>query len=56
MKKAIVSIVMGCALIVSAGAYAAGDMSNMDMSGGAKQSTDAKKQHVARRNQEGRYR
>ncbi|ALV61587.1 RND transporter [Burkholderia multivorans] len=42
MKKAIVSIVMGCALIVSAGAYAAGDMSNMDMSGGAKQSTDAK--------------
>lgn len=42
MKKALVSIAMGCALVVSAGAYAAGDMSNMDMSGGAKQSEDAK--------------
>ncbi|HDR8968100.1 copper-binding protein [Burkholderia diffusa] len=42
MKRALVSIAMGCALVVSAGAYAAGDMSNMDMSGGAKQSTDAK--------------
>ncbi|HDR8911274.1 TPA: copper-binding protein [Burkholderia multivorans] len=42
MKKALVSIAMGWALVVSAGAYAAGDMSNMDMSGGAKQSADAK--------------
>ena len=41
MKKAFVSIAMGCALAVSAGAYAAGEMSNMDMSGGAKQSADA---------------
>ena len=41
MKKALVSIATGYALVLSAGAYAAGDMSNMDMSGGAEQSADA---------------
>ncbi|MGN6316514.1 copper-binding protein [Trinickia sp.] len=42
MKKALFSIAMGGALAFSASAYAAGDMSSMDMSGGAKQSADAK--------------
>ncbi|KWF26724.1 RND transporter [Burkholderia diffusa] len=42
MKKALFSIATGCALAFSASTYAAGDMSNMDMSGGAKQSADAK--------------
>ena len=41
MKHALVSIAMGCALAFSAASYAAGDMGNMDMSGGAKQSADA---------------
>ncbi|MBS2132210.1 copper-binding protein (plasmid) [Burkholderia thailandensis] len=42
MKKALVSIMTGCALVFSAASYAAGDMGNMDMSGGAKQSADSK--------------
>ncbi len=42
MKRTFVSIAMGCALAFSAASYAAGDMSNMDMSGGTKQSADAK--------------
>lgn len=42
MKKTGIWIAMGCALAFSAGAYAAGDMSNMEMSGGATQSADAK--------------
>jgi Cu/Ag efflux protein CusF len=42
MKKALVSIATGCALAFSAASYAAGDMGNMDMSGAAKQSADAK--------------
>lgn len=42
MKKALFSIAIGCALAFSASTYAAGDMGNMDMSGGTKQSTDAK--------------
>ncbi|CAN7271474.1 copper-binding protein [Trinickia sp. LjRoot230] len=41
MKKALFSIAMGCVMAFSASTYAAGDMSNMDMSGGAKQSADA---------------
>ncbi|SMF99591.1 copper-binding protein [Burkholderia singularis] len=41
MKKALFSIAMGCALAFSASTYAAGDMSNMNMSGDAKQSADA---------------
>ncbi|BCZ81723.1 hypothetical protein PTKU64_53980 [Paraburkholderia terrae] len=42
MKNAIVSIVMGCAVAVSATAYAAGDMGNMNVASGAQQGTDAK--------------
>lgn len=42
MKKAFASIAMGCVLVASAGAYAAGDMSSMDMNGSAKQGADAK--------------
>lgn len=43
MKKALVSIAIGCALVFSAAAsYAAGEMSHMDMSGDAKQSADVK--------------
>jgi len=42
MKKALVSIAMGCAVAFSAASYAAGDMGNMDMSNGAKQSADAR--------------
>ncbi|KWE47676.1 RND transporter [Burkholderia ubonensis] len=41
MKKALVSIAMGCALAFSAASHAAGEMGNMDMSGGAKQSAEA---------------
>ncbi|KVP38008.1 copper-binding protein [Burkholderia ubonensis] len=41
MKKAIVSIAMGCALAFSAASHAAGEMGNMDMSGGAKQGAEA---------------
>ncbi|KVD84873.1 RND transporter [Burkholderia ubonensis] len=41
MKKALVSIAMGCALAFSAASHAAGEMGNMDMSGGAKQGTEA---------------
>lgn len=45
MKKALASLAMGCALAFSAASYAAGDMShmsNMDASGGAQPSADAK--------------
>jgi Cu/Ag efflux protein CusF len=47
MKKVLFSIAMGGALAFCASTYAAGDMgkmdmSDMDMSGGAKQSADAK--------------
>ncbi|MFP3600451.1 copper-binding protein [Paraburkholderia sp. SIMBA_053] len=42
MKNAIVSIVMGCTVAVSATAYAAGDTGNMNMAGGAQQGADAK--------------
>ena len=38
MKKVFVSIAVGCALAISATAYAAGDMSNMDMSGSSAKS------------------
>ncbi|KWE89114.1 RND transporter [Burkholderia ubonensis] len=41
MKKALVSIAMGCALAFSAASHAAGEMGNMDMSGGAKQGVEA---------------
>ncbi|KVU99543.1 copper-binding protein [Burkholderia ubonensis] len=41
MKKALVSIAMGCALAFSAVSHAAGEMGNMDMSGGAKQGAEA---------------
>ncbi|OJA72227.1 RND transporter [Burkholderia ubonensis] len=41
MKKALVSIAMGCALAFSAASHAAGEMGNMDMSGGAKQGAEA---------------
>ncbi|PCE34172.1 copper-binding protein [Burkholderia ubonensis] len=41
MKKALVSIAMGCALAFSAASHAAGEMGNMNMSGGAKQGADA---------------
>ncbi|KVD43996.1 RND transporter [Burkholderia ubonensis] len=41
MKKALVSIAMGCALVFSAASHAAGEMGNMDMSGGAKQGAEA---------------
>ncbi|WP_175818797.1 copper-binding protein [Burkholderia sp. BCC0419] len=37
MKKGLVLMVTGCALVFSAASYAAGDMAGMDMSGGAKQ-------------------
>ncbi|MDT8840135.1 copper-binding protein [Paraburkholderia fungorum] len=43
MKNVFVSIAIGCALAISASAYAAGEMGNTDMSGGsAKQAGDAK--------------
>lgn len=44
MKKALVSIALGCALALSATSYvhAAGDMNDMDTSGGAKQGADTK--------------
>jgi Cu/Ag efflux protein CusF len=42
MKKAIASIAMGCALAVSVTAYAAGDMSNMNMAGSAQSGADAR--------------
>ncbi|CAN7285833.1 copper-binding protein [Paraburkholderia sp. 22099] len=43
MKNVLASIALGCALAVSASAYAAGDMGNMDMGGSAaKQGGDAK--------------
>ncbi|KWC21360.1 RND transporter [Burkholderia ubonensis] len=41
MKKALVSIAMGCALAFSAASHAAGEMGSMDMSGGAKQGAEA---------------
>jgi Cu/Ag efflux protein CusF len=41
VKKALVSIAMGCTLAFSSASYAAGDMSDIDMSGSAKQSADA---------------
>ncbi|KVX86191.1 RND transporter [Burkholderia ubonensis] len=41
MKKALVSIAMGCALAFSAVSHAAGEMGNMDMGGGAKQGAEA---------------
>ncbi|AOI72451.1 copper-binding protein [Burkholderia ubonensis] len=41
MKKALVSIAMGWALAFSAASHAAGEMGNMDMSGGAKQGAEA---------------
>ncbi|AJX13578.1 copper-binding protein [Burkholderia ubonensis] len=41
MKKALVSIAMGCTLAFSAASHAAGEMGNMDMSGGAKQGAEA---------------
>ncbi|MPW18951.1 RND transporter [Paraburkholderia sp. CNPSo 3157] len=40
MKKAIVSILMGCAVVISATAYAAGDTGNM--ASGEQQGADAK--------------
>lgn len=42
MKNVLVSIAMGCALAFSTASHAADDMSNRDMSGGAKQSADVK--------------
>ncbi|NRO95304.1 RND transporter [Paraburkholderia sp. NMBU_R16] len=42
MNKALFSIAMSLTLAFSAASYAAGDTGNMDMSGGAKQSADAK--------------
>ncbi|MGF7000548.1 Cu/Ag efflux protein CusF [Paraburkholderia sp. GAS32] len=43
MKNVFVSIAIGCALAISASAYAAGEMGNMDMGGsGAKQAGEAK--------------
>lgn len=43
MKNIFVSIAIGCALAISASAYAAGEMGNMDMGGsGAKQASEAK--------------
>ncbi|MCC8392364.1 copper-binding protein [Paraburkholderia sp. MMS20-SJTR3] len=41
MKNAIASIVMGCAVALSATAYAAGDTSNTDMASSAQQGADA---------------
>ncbi|WP_322064991.1 copper-binding protein [Burkholderia ubonensis] len=41
MKIALVSIAMGWALAFSAASHAAGEMGNMDMSGGAKQGAEA---------------
>ncbi|WP_322025705.1 copper-binding protein [Burkholderia sp. BCC1977] len=41
MKKELVSIATGCALALSAAAYAAGDMAGMDMGGGTKQGVAA---------------
>jgi hypothetical protein len=35
MKNVLASIALGCALAVSASAYAAGDMGNMDLGGSA---------------------
>jgi Cu/Ag efflux protein CusF len=42
MKNAIVSIVMGCAVAVSATAYAADDTANTNMASGAQPGADAK--------------
>lgn len=42
MKKALVSIAMGCALAFSAASHAAGDMGNMSMGSAAMQSADMK--------------
>ncbi|MCC8405615.1 copper-binding protein [Paraburkholderia sp. MMS20-SJTN17] len=42
MKNIVISIVMGCAVAVSATAFAAGDTGNMNMAGGAQQGADAK--------------
>lgn len=42
MKKALVSIAIGVAMTFPVASYAAGEMGNMDMSGGAQQSADAK--------------
>ena len=41
MKKKLVSIATGCALMFSAASYAAGDMAGMDMGGNAKQGAAA---------------
>ncbi|WP_420211441.1 copper-binding protein [Burkholderia aenigmatica] len=41
MKKGLVLMAMGGALVFSAASYAAGDMAGMDMSGGAKQEAAA---------------
>ncbi|AOK61055.1 copper-binding protein [Burkholderia ubonensis] len=41
MKKALVSIAMSWALAFPAASHAAGEMGNMDMSGGAKQGAEA---------------
>ncbi|AOJ77563.1 copper-binding protein [Burkholderia ubonensis] len=42
MKKALVSIAMGCALTFAAATYAASDMGNMSMGSGTMQSADMK--------------
>lgn len=42
MKKALVSIAVGCTVALSTASYAADDMSNMDMSSSAKQGAEAK--------------
>ena len=42
MKKGLVLMATGCALVFSGASYAAGDMAGMDMSGGAKQAAAAK--------------
>jgi Cu/Ag efflux protein CusF len=43
MKNVVAFIAMCCAVSISATAYAAGDMANMNMASGAQQSADAKK-------------
>jgi Cu/Ag efflux protein CusF len=42
MKKALVSFAIGVGMMVPFASYAAGEMGNMDMSGGAQQGADAK--------------
>ncbi|KVD82528.1 RND transporter [Burkholderia sp. ABCPW 14] len=42
MKNVLTVIAIGCALAVPAAAHAAGEMSGMDMTGGAQQAGDAK--------------